>query len=96
MLKIITAAAVATALAVPAMAQAVCGKRDKFINHLSKSYSEAPIAMGLVSNGAVLEVPASEDGSWTIIVTRPNGVSCVVAAGESWEDLPILANGPAA
>jgi hypothetical protein len=50
--------------------------------------------MGLVSNGAVLEVLTSDKGSWTIIVTRPDGTSCVVAAGEAWENLPKLVAGP--
>ncbi len=96
MLKVITATLVATALALPAMAQTVCGDRAKFLNHLSRSYSEAPQAMGLISNGAILEVLVSKDGSWTIIVTRPNGLSCIMAAGEAWENLPILTAGPAA
>ncbi len=29
--------------------------------------------MGLTANGGLLEVVASKDGSWTIIVTMPNG-----------------------
>jgi hypothetical protein len=24
--------------------------------------------------------------TWSILVTSPNGVSCIVAAGESWQD----------
>jgi hypothetical protein len=96
MLKTITAAAVVTALSLPAMAQTVCGERTKFLRHLSSGYSEAPVAMGLVSNGSILEVLASKKGSWTIIVTRPDGTSCVVAAGEAWEEMPVLAMGPAA
>jgi hypothetical protein len=90
-------ASVATALAWPAAAQAVCGEREKFIDHLSNSYAEAPVAIGLASNGNVLEVLKSDKaGTWTIIVTRPNGMSCVVASGEAWEELPKLALGPAA
>lgn len=96
MFKIIILAAVATALALPATAQTVCGEREKFIDHLSSSYKEAPAAIGLASNGNVLEVLTSHGGTWTIIVTRPNGMSCVVASGEAWEDLPKLALGPAA
>ncbi len=91
MLKTLTAAAVVTALALPATAQTMCGERNKFLKHLSSGYSEAPVAMGLVSNGSILEVLASKDGTWTVIVTRPDGMSCVVAAGEAWEDLPKLA-----
>jgi hypothetical protein len=96
MLRITAAALVATCLALPASAQSVCGERDKFIDHLGSNYQEGPVAMGLVSNGSVLEVLASKGGSWTIIVTHPDGNACVVATGESWEDLPTLVAGPSA
>ena len=43
--------------------------------------------MGLAANGSVLEVLASKDGTWTILITSPNGTSCVVAVGDSWEAL---------
>jgi hypothetical protein len=36
----------------------------------------------------VFEVLASPSGSFTIILTQPNGLSCVMAAGENWENLP--------
>lgn len=74
-------------VAFPAMAQetAPCVKRADFLSHLSSNYDEAPIALGLTASGRVLEVVASEGGSWTIIVTMPNGVSCGIASGEHWE-----------
>lgn len=96
MLRIIAAVLVATSLALPASAQSVCGERGKFLEHLGSNYQEGPVAMGLVSDGSVLEVLTSKKGSWTIIVTQPDGKSCVVAAGESWEDVPLLVAGPTA
>lgn len=96
MLRIIAAVLVATSLALPASAQSVCGERNKFLEHLGGNYQEGPIAMGLVSDGNVLEVLASNGGSWTIIVTRPDGKSCVVATGDGWEDVPLLVAGPTA
>ena len=96
MLRIIAAVLIATSLALPASAQSVCGERNKFLEHLGSNFQEGPIAMGLVSDGSVLEVLSSKKGSWTIIVTRPDGKSCVVAAGESWEDVPLLVAGPTA
>ncbi len=60
-----------------------------------KPYSEIPVAMGLASNGGVIEVLASENGSWTLLVTMPDGTSCVLAAGESWEALPSALAGAA-
>ncbi len=42
--------------------------------------------MGLASSGGVVEVLTNEKGSsWSIIVTMPSGVTCLVAAGEGWE-----------
>ncbi len=84
---IILASVVAGALASPATAQMVCSERDKFLKHLGDGYREAPIAMGLASNGMILEVLASATGSWTIILTKPTGLSCVVASGEAWEKI---------
>ena len=76
----------------------VCSSRDNFINELSSQHREKPIAMGLAVNGSVLEVLASKDGTWTILITSPNGTSCVVAAGDSWEALKVTyaSDGPQA
>ena len=71
-----------------AQAQTVCGERKAIVASLEKTYSEAPVSMGLGSNGAIIEVFASPLGTFTIILTRPNGLTCVMAVGESWEDLP--------
>ncbi len=71
-----------------AQAQAMCGERRAVVANLEKTYSEAPVSIGLASNGSVIEVLASPSGSFTIILTQPNGLSCVMAAGENREDLP--------
>ncbi len=71
-----------------AQAQAMCGERDALVASLEKTFSEAPVSMGLGSNGAMIEVFASPSGSFTIILTRPNGLTCVMAVGENWENLP--------
>ena len=69
--------------------QQECQKRNELLKGLSHSYNERPIAMGLATNGGVLEVLTSGTGqSWTIIVTMPDGMTCMVAAGQSWENLP--------
>jgi len=48
--------------------------------------------MGLASNGSIVEVIASESGeTWTIIVTPPEGKSCVVASGTFWESMEYAA-----
>ena len=65
-----------------------CAPRNEILGHLADKYSEAPVAIGLAKNGGVIEVLTSKSGkTWTIIVTMPNGVTCMLAAGEGWESL---------
>tara|TARA_R110002072_G_scaffold11668_18_gene52350 strand:- start:1636 stop:1971 length:336 start_codon:yes stop_codon:yes gene_type:complete len=66
-----------------------CNLREKVLSHLATKYSEAPVAIGVTSSGALLEVLSSNEGiTWTVILTRPDGVSCLLAAGEGWRPLP--------
>jgi len=68
-----------------AQAQSVCNMRPVFLEQLKQRHHESPVGIGLAANGTVMEVLASEKGSWTIITTRPDGVTCLVASGEHWE-----------
>ena len=71
--------------------QPLCTERSEVVNQLSNQYSEAPVAMGIANNGGVVEILSSQSGtSWTIILTMPNGVTCMIAAGENWESLPTM------
>ena len=98
--KTLLAATLGLILSLPVQAQQVqnlCTDRSEVLGHLATKYSEAPVAMGLANNGGVIEVLSSGKGtSWTIIITMPNGVSCMLAAGESWESLPVVRKEPKA
>ena len=72
----------------PALAQTVCHERGEFVEQLGRQFAETPLAMGLTADGKVLEVLVSNGGSWTIIVTMPTGMTCGVAAGDSWSEMP--------
>ena len=68
--------------------KSTCESRDTVLSFLSDKYSEAPVAMGVSKNGGLVEVLTSGAGStFTIIVTMPNGRTCMVAAGEGWESV---------
>ena len=73
------------ATAPPAFAQQNCAQRDDVIAKLQDSYSEQLAFGGLQkSRGAqsVMEVWTSEEtGSYTVLVTHANGLSCIVAVG---------------
>ena len=68
-----------------ASAQAQCGPRQEVVKSLGEKFKEAPIGRGLTQPGQVLEIFASQSGSWTMLVTTPNGTSCLIAAGENWD-----------
>lgn len=79
--------AMAACLALPAHAQS-CAPREKVVEQLGNKFGETRQSMGLGSNNSVVEVFAShETGSWTIIVTSVNGVSCLVASGQAFEPI---------
>lgn len=72
----------------PNDSSANCGQRATVLKYLSAKYSEKPIAMGVAASGGLIEVLTSKEGStFTIIVTTPEGDTCMVAAGQSWENL---------
>jgi hypothetical protein len=63
-----------------------CADRTTVVQRLETRFGEVRQAMGLNRGNSVIEVYASaETGSWTILVTDPNGVSCLIASGELWE-----------
>jgi hypothetical protein len=78
-------AAVLALVSSGAMAQVRCGNRDNIIEWLAAKYKETPVATGVANTGGLVEVLSTGEGkTWTIIVTMPQGKSCIVAAGEGW------------
>lgn len=74
---------------------ASCGPRAQVLAELAMRYGESRRAVGLASTEAVVELLASEtSGSWTITLTLPSGLTCLLAAGEAYESLiPIPGSG---
>ncbi|WP_271948426.1 hypothetical protein [Ruegeria faecimaris] len=65
-----------------------CAPRDEVITRLAETYGETRKSIGIARQGAVMEVFASDQsGSWTITVTLPDGMTCLVASGQSYEDM---------
>ncbi len=75
-----------SALPSNAKAQMACGARNEFVQSLEKGFAETPISVGLGSNGSVIEVFSSDTGTFSILMTSPNGLSCFLIAGDRWED----------
>ena len=65
-----------------------CAPRDAVIERLAGTYGETRQSIGLGEQGMMIETFASENtGTWTITVTNPNGQTCLVASGRSFEQL---------
>lgn len=65
-----------------------CAPRQMVVDRLASKYGETRRSMGLGANNAVVEIFASEEsGSWTITITSANGVTCLVASGQAFEEL---------
>ena len=80
-----------------AFAAPQCKSRDKVLALLSETYSEAPVAIGVANNGGLVEVLSTDDdNTWSIIITSPQGMSCLVAAGEGWRSIERIAMDPEA
>lgn len=77
----------AVALGPPAVAQSTCMPRDNLVDSLNSKFSETLAGGGLQTEQRLIEVWRSADsGTFTIIMTRPDGISCVLAAGQNWHD----------
>lgn len=80
-----------------APAQGPCDQRDSVLSLLAKRYKEMPVAVGVTSEGSLVEVLTDAKGtSWTIIVTSPQGTSCLILSGEGWRRLEQSAREPEA
>lgn len=88
-MKTLLAVLTASLMAFPAFAQQPqCMGTIDLYAALHERYGEAQQFFGL-SGSAVLEMWANrETGSWTLISTSPNGVSCLIAAGEAFQPVP--------
>ena len=74
-----------TAIAAPTLAQPACGPRAIMLDWLAANFREAPVALGVTTMGYLMELVTSPDGdTWTLMVTNPRGLSCLLAAGENW------------
>ena len=89
-----TAAAIAL-FAAPSLAQQVCGKRADIVNRLNSGFEEQRRSAGLAADGNLVEVFASKKGTWTIIYTKPGGLTCLVAVGDNWQQIeaPLASTG---
>ncbi len=79
-----------------ASAQQACVTHEAATKQLEQQFDERVVGRGLANTGkAMFELFVSEKGSWTVVVSEPNGRSCILASGESWQQQSLLIGDPA-
>jgi hypothetical protein len=83
-------AGVTAALASIAMTQAQaqapqCAPRAGVIEWLADDYAESRHVMAMGANGIVEMFGNVETGTLTLTITRPDGLTCIVASGGNFE-----------
>ena len=61
-----------------------CAERQQLLTFLDRNFNEKPTAVGVTADGQLLEVLSNPSGSWTLVLTRPGGLSCMISSGQGW------------
>lgn len=70
-----------------------CAERERIVSRLTTKYGETRQSIGLGANNGIVETFASDEtGTWTITVTMPDGMTCLVASGQAFEASAELAS----
>ena len=75
-------------IATPVFAQEQprCAPREIVLERLNDMFSESRRSI-MVTGGQIVEIFANlESGSWSLIMTRPDGITCMIGAGNSYEE----------
>lgn len=89
--KVIAGALVALALSANTASAMLCGQRDIVIAELKDRFQEERQGLGTTSNGDFLvELYASPNGTFSVVITYPTKLSCVIIAGAGWQGIKPL------
>jgi len=71
------------------MAQsAKCAPHESAVSYLASTYGEFRQSIGIYDDGRLMEIFANlETGTWTAVITGPDGVSCIAASGQAFESV---------
>lgn len=69
----------------PALAQSQCGPRPAVLAELSEKWGESQRVICMMPAGIMEMFANSTTGTWTAMVTSPDGKTCIVAAGKDFE-----------
>lgn len=71
-----------------------CGQREPIVNALKERYQETQRNVAIAGVDVVTELYLSPEGAtWTIIMSFPDGRTCIFAAGKGWTSTNPLKQG---
>ena len=71
-----------------ARAQPLCGTRQDQLAYLERRWGERVVARAIDSQGRLVEVLRARAGeTYSILITRPGGLSCIASGGHDWQDV---------
>ena len=77
------------AVSTPAFAQPSCGDHTLTVEKLQETHGEVLRSSGIDVNGNLVEVFANaSNGNWTVLVTPPDGLTCIVSSGSDYTSEP--------
>ena len=86
---------IAALAAAPATASPRCGPHGKLVEVLQSKFAETRKHIALINDQQILEAFIAPSGSWTILVTNPSGIACVMGSGKDWQSTdPIVPDLP--
>lgn len=84
MKNLLIAIAALVTISTPTLAQN-CAPTEMTNLRLVEKYGEQLTDHGIANSEAIVELWSSDAGSFTIIVRRTNGLSCLIASGQLWQ-----------
>lgn len=87
-IAIVAACLAASPLAAQQPGGPPCAPRDVIAANLAEDYGEHPAGRGVNEQGLLMELFVSPAGTWTMVVSGPRGVGCIVSVGEGWSTAP--------
>lgn len=75
--------------ATPASAQSFCLPHDSTVETLENKHKESQRLVAVTTGGSVVEFWANDEThTWTMFRATPDGLACILGAGDAWEILP--------
>tara|TARA_Y100001963_G_scaffold124205_1_gene174839 strand:- start:2766 stop:3023 length:258 start_codon:yes stop_codon:yes gene_type:complete len=63
--------------------------RDHLIQWLKDKFGESRRIIGKVKTGHVLEIFVSKKGTWTVLITTPEGITMLTSSGDAWQEFEL-------